>query len=83
MGEEHLLPKGSTTCRRDNLRRHSFETAEARAVLRIERERHERRPALDDRQALFALGWLAHERDDAISRCVAALRGLRKAPVFW
>jgi triphosphatase len=41
------------------------------------------RIAADDAQAMFALGWLAHERDGAIARCVKALRKLRKAPVFW
>jgi triphosphatase len=41
------------------------------------------RIAADDSQAMFALGWLAHERDGAIERCVAALKKLRKAPVFW
>ncbi len=42
-----------------------------------------RRTAADDAQAMFALGWLAHERDAAIERCVGALKSLRKAPVFW
>jgi inorganic triphosphatase YgiF len=41
------------------------------------------RVAADDSKAMFALGWLAHERDGAIERCVSALRKLRKAPVFW
>ena len=41
------------------------------------------RIAAHDRPAMFALGWLAHERDSAINRCVAALQALRKAPVFW
>ena len=31
----------------------------------------------------FALGWLAHERDGAIARCVRALTRLRRADVFW
>ena len=41
------------------------------------------RVASDDTKALFALGWLAHERDSAIARSVVALTQLRKAPVFW
>ena len=41
------------------------------------------RVAADDSQAMFALGWLAHERDGAIERCVSALGKFRKAPVFW
>ncbi len=39
--------------------------------------------AADDGEAMFALGWLAHERDAAIARCVQALNALRKARVFW
>jgi triphosphatase len=38
---------------------------------------------LEDSTAMFALGWLAHERDDSIARCVRALAALRKAPPFW
>lgn len=38
---------------------------------------------LEDAMAMFALGWLAHERDDAIARCVRALAALRKATPFW
>ena len=37
----------------------------------------------DDPMAMFALGWLAHERDDAIARCVRALRRLRSTKAFW
>ncbi len=37
----------------------------------------------DDAMAMFALGWLAHERDDAIARCVRELSPLRKARPFW
>jgi CHAD domain-containing protein len=37
----------------------------------------------DDPLAMFALGWLAHERDDAIGRCTKALAKLRKARPFW
>ena len=33
--------------------------------------------------AMFALGWLAHERDDAIARCLRALAPLGKARPFW
>lgn len=33
--------------------------------------------------AMFALGWLAHERDDAILRCTRALARLRRAEAFW
>ncbi|HMO48820.1 MAG TPA: CYTH and CHAD domain-containing protein [Rubrivivax sp.] len=40
-------------------------------------------PAGDDPMAMFALGWLAHERDDAIARCVAVLARLRRARPFW
>ena len=39
--------------------------------------------APDDPMAMFALGWLAHERDDAIQRCQRALAPLRKARPFW
>jgi CHAD domain-containing protein len=39
--------------------------------------------AADDPMAMFALGWLAHERDDAIRRCVKALARLRRAQPFW
>lgn len=39
--------------------------------------------AADDAPAMFALGWLAHERDGAIARCVRALTRLRRADVFW
>jgi triphosphatase len=39
--------------------------------------------APDDPMAMFALGWLAHERDDAIARCLRALAPLRKARPFW
>ncbi|MEO7851040.1 MAG: CHAD domain-containing protein [Rubrivivax sp.] len=42
-----------------------------------------KRTAAHDAQAMFALGWLAHEREAAIERCVGALNSLRKAPVFW
>jgi triphosphatase len=38
---------------------------------------------LQDAMAMFALGWLAHERDDAIVRCVRTLAVLRKARPFW
>lgn len=38
---------------------------------------------MDDAMAMFALGWLAHERGDAIARCVRALAPLRKARPFW
>jgi len=37
----------------------------------------------DDPMAMFALGWLAHERDDAIARCSKALARLRRAQPFW
>lgn len=37
----------------------------------------------DDPMAMFALGWLAHERDDAIVRCSKALVRLRRARPFW
>ena len=37
----------------------------------------------DDPLAMFALGWLAHERDDAIRRCVKTLARLRGAKPFW
>lgn len=36
-----------------------------------------------DSTAMFALGWLAHERDDAIVRCTQALARLRRAEPFW
>ena len=39
--------------------------------------------AAADPLAMFALGWLAHERDAAIARCVRALAPLRRAEVFW
>ncbi len=39
--------------------------------------------APDDPMAMFALGWLAHERDDAIERCQRVLGPLRKARPFW
>jgi inorganic triphosphatase YgiF len=39
--------------------------------------------AADDPLAMFALGWLAHERDDAIARCTRALAPLRRAEPFW
>jgi len=39
--------------------------------------------APDDPMAMFALGWLAHERDDAIARCRRPLVALRKAEPFW
>jgi CHAD domain-containing protein len=42
-----------------------------------------RRTAADDGEAMFALGWLARERDVAIERCVRALDTLREARVFW
>jgi hypothetical protein len=32
---------------------------------------------------MFALGWLARERDDAIRRCQRELRKLRRATPFW
>lgn len=38
---------------------------------------------LEDSLAMFALGWLAHERDDCIARSVSALAALRKAKPFW
>jgi len=38
---------------------------------------------LGDSLAMFALGWLAHERDDCIARSVRALAALRKAKPFW
>ena len=37
----------------------------------------------DDPMAMFALGWLAHERDDAIKRCARELARLRRVPPFW
>jgi inorganic triphosphatase YgiF len=42
-----------------------------------------RNAAADDPMAMFALGWLAHERDDAIARCQRALGPLRKVRPFW
>ena len=39
--------------------------------------------AADDPLAMFALGWLAHERDDAIARCTKELARLRRAEPFW
>ena len=39
--------------------------------------------APDDPMAMFALGWLAHERDDAILRCARALAPLGKVRPFW
>jgi triphosphatase len=39
--------------------------------------------AADDPMAMFALGWLAHERDDAIARCTRVLMPLRRAEPFW
>jgi inorganic triphosphatase YgiF len=36
-----------------------------------------------DPMAMFALGWLAHERDDAIAHCLRALAPLGKARPFW
>lgn len=36
-----------------------------------------------DPLAMFALGWLAHERDDAIGRCIRALARLRRVRPFW
>ncbi len=36
-----------------------------------------------DAMAMFALGWLARERDVGIARCVRALAPLRKAEPFW
>jgi inorganic triphosphatase YgiF len=39
--------------------------------------------APDDPMAMFALGWLAHERDDAIVRCERALRPVRAARPYW
>jgi triphosphatase len=38
---------------------------------------------LEDALAMFALGWLAHERDDCIARSVRALMALRGAKPFW
>ncbi len=40
-------------------------------------------PAREDGQAMFALGWLARERDIAIQRCMLALADLRRAKGFW
>jgi CHAD domain-containing protein len=39
--------------------------------------------AESDPQAMFALGWLARERDAALLRCAETLKPLRKAEVFW
>jgi len=39
--------------------------------------------APDDPMAMFALGWLAHERNDAIERCKRVLRPLCKARPYW
>jgi len=39
--------------------------------------------AADDPMAMFALGWLAHERDDAIASCARVLAKLRRARPFW
>jgi inorganic triphosphatase YgiF len=39
--------------------------------------------AADDPLAMFALGWLARERDDSIRRCQHELRKLRRATPFW
>ena len=39
--------------------------------------------AAEDPMAMFALGWLAHERDAAIARCAQALLRLRRADAFW
>ena len=36
-----------------------------------------------DAMAMFALGWLARERDVAIARCKRTMAGLRDAPPFW
>jgi hypothetical protein len=36
-----------------------------------------------DGLSMFALGWLARERDIAIARCVRTLAVLRKAKPFW
>ncbi len=36
-----------------------------------------------DALAMFALGWLARERDVAIAHCVRALAPLGKAEPFW
>lgn len=36
-----------------------------------------------DAMAMFALGWLAREREVAITRCVHTLTQLRKAEPFW
>lgn len=41
------------------------------------------RAAPGDPMAMFALGWLAHERNDAIARGVEALARLRRAKPFW
>jgi len=39
--------------------------------------------APNDPMAMFALGWLAHERDDAIKHCQRVLGPLRKARPYW
>ncbi|MBN8509360.1 MAG: CHAD domain-containing protein, partial [Burkholderiales bacterium] len=39
--------------------------------------------AAGDAQAMYALGWLAHEHADAVRRCRAPLAALRKAEPFW
>lgn len=39
--------------------------------------------ATADAQAMFALGWLARERDNAAMHCIASLRDLRRANAFW
>ncbi|MFO1273380.1 MAG: CYTH and CHAD domain-containing protein [Rubrivivax sp.] len=36
-----------------------------------------------DPMAMFALGWLAHEREDAIARCIKSLARLRRVEPFW
>jgi triphosphatase len=41
------------------------------------------RSAASDAHSMFALGWLAHEHDDAIARCTHALAGLRHGKAFW
>lgn len=39
--------------------------------------------AAHDPQAMFALGWLAHEHDSAVVHCAKPLQRLRKARPFW
>ena len=39
--------------------------------------------ARDDAQALFALGWLAREREAAMLSCAGSLKDLRGTAVFW